>query len=69
MKKFDYKMLTINVAKLKNEQFQKELNEKFVEWGSEGWELIKMEPINSGGIFLQGATTEYFLAVFKKEIH
>lgn len=67
MKKFEYKILTISVAHLKKSSFQTELNAKFQEWGNEGWELVKMEPITSGGLVFQGATTDEFLAVFKRE--
>ncbi len=67
MKKFEYKILTISVSHLKKSNFQAELNTKFQEWGNEGWELVKMEPITSGGLIFQGATTNEFLAVFKKE--
>ncbi len=67
MKKFEYKILTINVAHLGRENFQVELDKKFQEWGNEGWELIKMEPISSGGFIFQGANTKEFLAVFKRE--
>ena len=66
MKKFEYKILTISTAHLRKKNFQAELSEKFRIWGDEGWELIKMEPISSGG-FLQGANTSEFLIVFKKE--
>ena len=67
MRKFEYKLLTINVNHLKKEKFQIELDEKFQKWGNEGWELIKMESITSGGMFFHGATTESFFAVFKRE--
>lgn len=71
MKKFEYKILTISAAHFRKKNFQNELDEKFEKWGNEGWELIKMEPITSGGMIFQGATTEKFLVVFirdKKEI-
>ncbi len=67
MKKFEYKILTISVAHFKKKDFQADLNQKFKKWGNEGWELVKMEPINTGGFILQGATTEDFLTVFKRE--
>ncbi|NVK65115.1 MAG: DUF4177 domain-containing protein [Flavobacteriales bacterium] len=65
MKQFEYKLLTISVAHFKKEDFQKEINEKFKNWGEQGWELIKMEPITSGGVVFQG--TSEFLVVFKRE--
>ena len=67
MKKFEYKLLTISVAHLSKNSFQGELNDKFQEWGNDGWELVKLEPISSGGVIFQGATTKKFLVVFKKE--
>ncbi|VXC33019.1 conserved hypothetical protein [Flavobacterium sp. 9AF] len=67
MKKFEYKLLTINVAHFKKDSFQLELDEKFQKWGSEGWELVKMEAINSSSVFLHGATTEKFFIIFKRE--
>ena len=67
MRKFEYKLLTIRAAHLKRDNFQAELEEKFRIWGDEGWELIKMEPITSGGVFFQGANTNEFLTVFKRE--
>lgn len=67
MKKFDYKIITISVAHLKKRGFQSELNQRFQEWGDEGWDLVKMEPISSGGVVFQGNNTDEFLAVFKRE--
>ena len=67
MKKFEYKIITISVSHFRKKNFQTELNDKFEKWGNEGWELIKMEAISSGGIIFQGATTEEFLAVFKRD--
>ena len=67
MKKFEYKLLTINAAHLRRRNFQDELDIKFQGWGSQGWDLIKMEPITSGSFFFQGATTREFLVVFKRE--
>ena len=67
MKKFEYKVMTISVAHFRKESFQEELNAKFQAWGEVGWELIKMEPISRGSLFFQGANTEKFLVVFKRE--
>ncbi len=63
MEKFEYKVLTISVPYLKRESFQIDLHEKFNNWGNEGWELIKMEPITSG----IRATTNEFMVVFKRQ--
>lgn len=67
MKKFEYKIITISADHLRRKSFQAELDDKFQKWDNEGQDLVKMEPITSEGIMLQGATTESFLAVFKRE--
>lgn len=67
MKKFEYKIITLNVAHFRKGSFQAEIDKKFEQWGEAGWELIKMEPISTGGMFFQGANTKEFLAVFKRE--
>lgn len=67
MKKFEYKIITISVSHFKSENFQTELNDKFEKWGNEGWDLIKMEAISTGGVIFQGATTKEFLTVFKRD--
>lgn len=68
MKSFEYKLITIDSSRLKEEAFQIELSEKFNQWGKEGWDLVKMESVNSGGFFRDGATTVGFFTVFKREI-
>jgi hypothetical protein len=67
MKKFEYKLLTISVVHLRKKKFQEELDNKFNNWGEEGWELVKMEPILETGIFSYFFFTSEFLAVFKRE--
>ena len=67
MKKFEYKILTINVSHLSKSSFQAEIDKNFNTWGNLGWELIKVEPITSGGLFWHGATTDKFLMVFKRK--
>jgi hypothetical protein len=67
MKKYEYKLLTVSVAHLRKEDFQAELNTKFQEWGNEGWDLVKMEPITTGNMAFRGATTREFLVVFKRK--
>jgi hypothetical protein len=65
MKKFEYKVLTISAMHLSKKTFQAELDEKFRRWGDQGWDLIKMEPVNSTGFFHYGAYTDKFIVVFK----
>lgn len=67
MKKFEYKMLTISVAHLNRSTFRAELDQKFQDYGNEGWELIKLESIVEGGILTQGGSTKELFAVFKRE--
>jgi hypothetical protein len=67
MKKFEYKLITLQAGHLSRKSFQAELDEKFRIWGDAGWELIKMEPITSGGMIFHGATTREFIVVFKRE--
>jgi hypothetical protein len=67
MKKFEYKVLTISAMHLSKKTFQAELDEKFRRWGDQGWDLIKMEPVNSTGFFHYGAYTDKFIVVFKRE--
>lgn len=67
MKKYEYKLLTINVAKFRKQNFQAELDARFNELGNQGWELDKMEPINTSDIFFMGSATSDFFVVFKRE--
>ena len=67
MKKYEYKIITIRAGHLDRNNFQEKLDQNFNDWGNEGWDLVKMEPITSGGLFWQGANTDKFLIVFKRE--
>jgi hypothetical protein len=66
--KFEYKIITISRAHLGKEDFQIELSTKFNDWGAQGWDLIKMEPITEGAIMGRGATTTDFIVIFKRQI-
>ena len=65
MKKFEYEIITISTAHLWRSRFQAELKDIFHDYGNEGWDLMKMKSITSGGIILQSANTESFLDIFK----
>lgn len=67
MKRFDYKLLTLNAVRLRNGKIQAEIDSKFRKLGNEGWELVKLEPILTGGMFRMGSYTSEFLVVFKRE--
>ena len=69
MKQYDYKMLTISVPHLSKEKFRSELADKLTKYGSQGWEMLKLEPIQGSHIFHIGPYTSDFLVVFKKEIN
>jgi hypothetical protein len=56
----------VSTSHLRKEKFQEELEEKFNNWGGEGWDLVKMEPV-SGEAWFQRAVTTKFLIVFKRE--
>ena len=68
MKKFEYKLLTIDIETLNKEDLQIKLSEKFNQWGEEGWDLVKMERIESSSIFRGAGATNGFFIIFKKEI-
>jgi len=66
---YEYKIVSIDAGKLlRSSNFQGELDAKFNEWGADGWDLVKFEPITSGGVLSQGANTKQFIAIFKKTI-
>jgi len=66
MKKYEYKLLTISAIHLRKTTFQAELEENFRVWGEEGWDLVKIEPVN-GGFWTHWASTTKFFIVFKRE--
>lgn len=66
MKKYEYKLLTISAFHLRQSMFRAKLEEKFQQWGEEGWDLVKMEPVQ-GGTWIYWASTSKFLVVFKRE--
>lgn len=66
MKKYEYKLLTLSAFHLNKKTFQNELEENFKQWGDEGWDLVKMEPVNGGAWIFWGRTSK-FLVVFKRE--
>lgn len=68
MKKFEYKVLNLTAKDLSDEAFLDELNRAFNKWGSEGWDLIKMESIEKGSYMTMGSKTAAFVLVFKKEL-
>jgi len=66
MQRFEYKIVTISVAHLKKKDFQSELSRNFDEWGAEGWDLVKFEPVMESWILFDGGRTREFIAIFKR---
>lgn len=67
MNKFEYKVITISAGDLKHRSVMEEIDHRFNEWGSQGWELIKLEPIIKGSALTMGSKTNSFLVVFSRE--
>ncbi|WOK08268.1 DUF4177 domain-containing protein [Imperialibacter roseus] len=67
MQKFEYKIVTISVAHLKKKDFQSELSRNFDEWGAEGWDLVKFEPVLESWFLFNDVRTKEFIVVFKRE--
>jgi len=65
---WEYKVLRVEHDDYSSE----ELSEKFNELGSNGWELVKFEPVLTSGFFFLffgwATSTESFAAVFKREM-
>lgn len=65
MDKFEYKIVSISVAHLRKRDFQAELSENFDKWGSQGWDLVKFEPVLESW-FIGTTQTREFIAIFKR---
>ena len=68
MKKFEYKIVTVKAENLYKKTEKSHMEDQFTLWGQEGWDMVKMEAINSGNHVTNGATTKSFVVVFKKEL-
>jgi len=64
--KYEYKIVKVNVAHLRKDKFQLELDKKFNHWGNLGWDLVKFEPVLEIGFFGVGSYTKEFIVVFKR---
>jgi len=68
--KWEYKIAYIQAAKWTSTGLPKDLGEQIDQWGAEGWDLVRVEPIlRSGFLFLGIGTTvrtEAFVAFFKR---
>ena len=70
LKKWEYKLVVIQTFKNTSTGFDENLNVRFNELGNEGWELVKIEPVQKGGFLFFGfggtSYTESLIAVFKR---
>ena len=69
--KWEYKVVHIDAARwFSITGLPKDLGVEFNEWGSEGWELVRIEPIlRSGRLFLgigKTVQTDALVAFFKR---
>ncbi|MFL5241958.1 MAG: DUF4177 domain-containing protein [Gemmataceae bacterium] len=69
--KWEYKVVYIVTTKWTSTGLPTDLGESFDQWGNEGWELVKIEPIHAGGWFLfffgTFTRTDAFVAFFKRQ--
>lgn len=66
--KYKYKIITVDVSKLRKDRFQLELSKKFDHWGSFGWDLVTFEAVQDTGFWGYGSYTKEFVLIFKKSI-
>ena len=70
---WEYKIVYINALKRTSTGLTDEINEEFDTYGSEGWELIKVEPKLEGGWMAFGFgwihQTVGYLAFFKRPLN
>ena len=68
--KWEYKIVHILATKWTSTGLPSDLGENFDQWGDEGWELVRIEPIHTGGWFVFGfgtaTRTQAFVAFFKR---
>jgi hypothetical protein len=69
--RWEYKIVSIDATRWTSTGLPKDLGESFDQWGAEGWELVRVEPIHSGGWFAFGfgtaTRTETLVAFFKRQ--
>jgi hypothetical protein len=70
--KWEYKIIYINAKSFTKTGLPDDLNEQFDKYGSQGWELVKVEPKLDGGFAVFGIgwihQTVGYLAFFKREL-
>ena len=67
---WEYMVAHIHAERLTATGLPKDLGERFDQWGSEGWELVRVEPILRGGFLIFGfgsaTRTRALIAFFKR---
>lgn len=66
--KYEYKIIKVDVSKLRKDRFQLELNKKFSHWGSLGWDLVTSDAVQDTGFWGYGSYTKEFIMIFKRTI-
>ena len=68
--RYEYKLLHFKVGLPSGSGLPDDLNLRFDELGSEGWEYVDMKPIMAGGLFFLFigvfTNTKRFVAVFRR---
>ena len=68
--KWEYKIVHIDARRWTATGLPNDVGQQFDRWGDEGWELVKVEPIQRGGWFLffvgTFSLTVGFVAFFKR---
>jgi hypothetical protein len=68
--KWEYKVAHFQAVKWTRTGLPKDLGKQFDQWGAEGWDLVRVEPIlRSGFLFLgigKNVHTDAFVAFFKR---
>jgi Domain of unknown function (DUF4177) len=70
--KWEYKIVYINAKSWTKTGLPEDVNEQFDKFGSEGWELIKVEPKLDGGFMAFSIgwlhQTVAYIAFFKRQL-
>jgi hypothetical protein len=66
--KWEYKIVDINALRWTRTGLPADVNQKFDEWGAQGWELVATESVIRKGWFIYGSETASIVAFFKRQI-
>ena len=68
MDKFEYKILNVDRAHMKQSAFQEELMAKLNRLGKEGWEVITIEGMTEGSYLWRVGETVEVMFILKRRI-